>query len=240
MHLTLAHLGKIDEFDEEKLADLLKIVEGYASHSRPMSGCIGGMGRFAATPSSDNREVLYHSVDLPDLPAWRQGLIDLFEKSGIHYSKNHGFTPHITVQYLERHESVTIGTQASYPVTFSEVMCKIGPDVYRYPLKFNPNTALHEGLAEVYLMDDNGELASILVEMQTIVREALASDDRITESSSQSIDEMLYTLREMRESQDSMKVEITAMRGRPMQKTIKRDPHTGLITQVIESHLETP
>ena len=99
-----------------------------------MSGNIGGTGRFAASNSSDGEDVMYRSVDLPDLPSWRQGLIEWLEDAGFPQKSEHGYIPHITIKYLAPEEDIEIGEQKQIPVEFHELMCQIGEKVYNFPL----------------------------------------------------------------------------------------------------------
>ncbi len=134
LHMTIAYLGKTEDWDAEQLEQLPGIVSIYAANSKPMSGNISGSGRFAASDTSDSQDVLYRSVDLPDLPAWRQGLIDWLEGAGFSRQSEHGYTPHITIKYLQPDEAAEMGTQEIIPVEFDELVCKIGPKVYHFPL----------------------------------------------------------------------------------------------------------
>ena len=134
MHMTLAYLGHIDDWDAEQLEQLPGIVSVYAANSKPMSGNIGGTGRFAASDSSNGQDVLYRSVDLPDLPSWRQGLIEWLEGAGFPQKSEHGYMPHITIKYLPSDELAEIGAQEQIPIEFGELMCQIGEKVYNFPL----------------------------------------------------------------------------------------------------------
>jgi 2'-5' RNA ligase len=134
LHLTLVYLGHTDDWSPEQLQQLPGLVSVYTANSQPMSGSLSGMGRFAASPSSDSRDVLYHSVDAPDLPAWRQGLVDWLEDGGFPQKSEHGYTPHVTLKYLPTDEPSTIEGLEARPVEFRELVCKIGDQCYRFPL----------------------------------------------------------------------------------------------------------
>ena len=134
LHMTLVYLGNTSDWDHEQLAQLPGVVSVYATNSKPMCGTISGMGRFAALDSSDGQDVLYHSVDLPDLPGWRQGLIEWLEGAGFTQKSEHGYTPHITIKYLAPNETSEIGMQEQIQVEFGELTCKIGDKVYHFPL----------------------------------------------------------------------------------------------------------
>lgn len=134
LHLTLAYLGHVEDWPAEQLSQLPGLVSVYAANSMPMAGQISGMGRFAASPQSGSQDVLYQSVDLPDLPRWRQGLIDWLEDAGFSRPSEHGYVPHITLRYLPPEEPVELAGLETIPVEFTELVCKIGPKSYTFPL----------------------------------------------------------------------------------------------------------
>lgn len=159
LHITLAYLGHTTDWDQPRLQELPGVVSVYAANSKPLVGHISGSGRFAASPSSDQRDVLYRSVDIKDLPAWRQGLIDWLDGAGFTQQSEHGYIPHITIRYLDPSESIDMGTQELLPVEFTELVCKIGPKVYTFPL------------ASLHFMQQN-----------TWVEKLLASQEKLHES----------------------------------------------------------
>lgn len=98
LHVTLAYLP--DELDEDRLATLKTLVRQYAAARPALAGSISGKGEFNAGPGSD-QPVVYVSVDVPSLPAFRQGLVELLQDNGFMVSMMHGFTPHMTLLYGE-------------------------------------------------------------------------------------------------------------------------------------------
>jgi 2'-5' RNA ligase len=97
MHLTLAFLGNTADMDvdEEQVAEALK---DFALGEFGIVGQISGIGRFKAVEG--NTDALYASFDAPDLPDFRQALVAALEQAGVSVSKDHGFTPHVTLAYL--------------------------------------------------------------------------------------------------------------------------------------------
>jgi 2'-5' RNA ligase len=90
LHVTLAFLGQAAE-----LADpgrLCRVVAGFAAVAPPVMCAISGAGRFAV-----GDRVVYASVDAPQLPAWRQRLVEHLALGGYPPSTRHGFTPHVTL-----------------------------------------------------------------------------------------------------------------------------------------------
>ena len=127
LHLTLAFLGQASDLSD---ADALKsAVEGWAGQTAPLSGEISGVGMFTA----GDDPVTYLSPDLSALPAARQQLVEALSTAGLQPSDEHGFSPHITLDYADRIGEVDAsigGTQ----VTFNSVALVIGEDRTDYPL----------------------------------------------------------------------------------------------------------
>jgi 2'-5' RNA ligase len=116
MHVTLAYLGKVDVVSPDAVQKALEITRDVAGSFRPMKANLGGYGRFMASESSDGKDVLYASYDAPMLNDFRQALLQEFRASGIPLKGlAHGFTPHVTTDYLDR------GQQIDPPTIPSEV-----------------------------------------------------------------------------------------------------------------------
>lgn len=97
LHLTLAYLGKAGaDFDPAKEPDLVRAVSQWALVQQPVSAVVGGMGLFSGATDGP---VTYASVDGPELPDARQGLVSAITAAGFTVARDHGFTPHITLCY---------------------------------------------------------------------------------------------------------------------------------------------
>lgn len=95
LHLTLAFLGQAESvapLQEKILAALQPVV----ASATPITGLISGLGRF----NIGDQHPLYASFDSPALPAFRQQLINSLTAI-IPVDQQHGFTPHITLSYLQ-------------------------------------------------------------------------------------------------------------------------------------------
>jgi 2'-5' RNA ligase len=97
MHITLAYLGDINDTDIDK-ADLLSAVGKFASNYYCVSGKTNGFGRFHGVAGGD--DVIYANFDSPDIPSFRESLVNCLSNAGIQVSKDHGFVPHITLSYI--------------------------------------------------------------------------------------------------------------------------------------------
>ncbi len=73
----------------------------------------------------------YLSLDLPSLPQARQDLVTALVAAGLAPSEQHGFTPHVTLDYANRVGEVEAGGQM---LTFSSVAVVIGEERTDYRL----------------------------------------------------------------------------------------------------------
>lgn len=134
MHVTLAYLGSADDLDEETLEAIRQSVADWASGTPPIEGEVSGTGLF----TEGDEPVTYASVDAPVLPSVRQRLVEQHLPEGIAAS-NHGFTPHITLDYNDRlDESVNCGGE---PLRFGDVALVVKGDRSFFPLAGKPVTA---------------------------------------------------------------------------------------------------
>ncbi|WP_086680029.1 HK97 family phage prohead protease [Streptomyces pseudogriseolus] len=132
LHITLAYLGSVGELGGHP-DDLRDIVTPAVADSGPLTGSIGGIGRF---PDSGDGEPTWVPVDVPGLAELRQYVTQALATSV--YSEavrdDHGFTPHITLGY----SLPDIPPVPSTPVTFSSVHVVRGEDEFEIPLGDTP------------------------------------------------------------------------------------------------------
>nr|WP_237500004.1 2'-5' RNA ligase family protein [Streptomyces sp. SID8379] len=97
LHITLAYLGDADQLPGHP-DDLAGLVSAALDGFEPLSGQIGGIGRF---PDSGNGEPTFVPVDVPGLTELRTRVVNAIALSplGSALRTNHGYTPHITLGY---------------------------------------------------------------------------------------------------------------------------------------------
>jgi 2'-5' RNA ligase len=99
MHLTILYLGEDQDHPEKDLAKIPELVRQWAAAQEPFSMRIQGAGTFL----NDGKHVLHALADIPGGPRLRASLEDFFRGHGIHFPRDHGFTPHITLAYSPHH-----------------------------------------------------------------------------------------------------------------------------------------
>lgn len=146
LHVTLAYLGEANELPD--LEALKALTQQLASQHAPLSGVINGMGRFANT-NSEGEQPFYVSPDLPDLPRFRHCIIEALEEMGLSCSKDHGFTPHITLKYIKAGQPTPNVTLKESPITFDTLTLALGGVRFDYSLTGGIEKALDFEIVEV-------------------------------------------------------------------------------------------
>ncbi|WP_170223052.1 2'-5' RNA ligase family protein [Nonomuraea turkmeniaca] len=134
LHVTLAYLG--EGVDEETLATAEQAVADAAADLPPLTGRVGGIGVF---PPGDDGVPVWATVDVPGLETVRERIIDALDAAGVPYSTEHGFTPHVTLAYIQPGEQ----PPAPLPpvdVTFTSVSIAVEDDHRHFPLAAAPAT----------------------------------------------------------------------------------------------------
>lgn len=96
IHCTLAFLG---EPDDATIALARQVVAAVAQRHPPLIGEVGGIGAFRNAPDGPAP-----SIALPDVPGLAELRHDVCEAlcaAGIEYAANHGWTPHLTLDYTD-------------------------------------------------------------------------------------------------------------------------------------------
>jgi len=132
LHLTLAYLGKTEELTD--LSGVHVAVERVAAATPVLRGSLSGVGRFEASETSDGKDVLYKTVDVPGLVEFRQAVVTALADAGYAVSQVHGFTPHVALKYVDPSES-TPEIRGEYAVEFTAVSVVAGNVWKDYPLQ---------------------------------------------------------------------------------------------------------
>lgn len=115
LHMTLCCLGDIDETN---IALAQAAIRSVCIFTPVLAGEISGVGRFMGA----DQDVLYASVDVPELAEFRQRLCNALASVGLEADETHGFSPHITLAYLppgDEEPDVNLGLPQ--PITFRSV-----------------------------------------------------------------------------------------------------------------------
>jgi 2'-5' RNA ligase len=118
LHCTLAYLGKVDDIADLKLA-ITRALENVARSTPELTGKIGGVGAFAPSDSSENLVPVYQTLDSAALPELRHRVIEALEKAGWRPASEHGYVPHITLDYLPTDAALPAMPLTAFDVGFN-------------------------------------------------------------------------------------------------------------------------
>ncbi|MFP3991003.1 2'-5' RNA ligase family protein [Streptomyces sp. E11-3] len=123
LHITLAYLGDAEELPGHP-DDLAGIVAAALDGAEPLTGKIGGIGRF---PNSGDGEPVFVPVDVPGLSELRARIAGALAVSPLAEAlrTDHGFTPHVTLGY---NLPADLPAVPPIPVAFETVHVVRGPD----------------------------------------------------------------------------------------------------------------
>lgn len=130
LHCTLVYLGEAAVIEAQKQS-LIDAVREYAAGYAPITADINGIGRFF---NGEDKHAVFANVDAPTLPDFRQTLVALVQSSGIQPVLNHGFTPHVTLAYVDPTEATPGMAIQPIPVTFDAVVIAWGDESFSFPL----------------------------------------------------------------------------------------------------------
>jgi len=100
MHVTLAYLGR--DLADETLVTASRVVASVAAQHQPLSGTVGG--GLVQFPAGDEGTPVCAPVDVPGLAELRYRLVEQLEAAGVEVASDHGFTPHMTLTYMQEGE----------------------------------------------------------------------------------------------------------------------------------------
>lgn len=150
LHITLAYLGDMqDEPNDDllrahtspfKIRDAVSMV---ATQTPPLSGTTGGIGRFIASPDSEGLDPVIALVDVPGLGEFHARLVEAVKAAGYFVAENHGYTPHITLDYIDADAPLPIESVPPLPLHFDAVWLCVGDE--RMPFRLgSENAAAHD------------------------------------------------------------------------------------------------
>lgn len=103
LHVTLLYLGQVADQPDGRGPALVSVLRALSAGLVPPAVRVSGVGRFVGGVDADDvtrPDVLYLSLDSPDLDRTRAAVVAACASVGAFNASEHGFTPHMTVAYL--------------------------------------------------------------------------------------------------------------------------------------------
>lgn len=132
LHVTLAYLGEASELEEQK-ETLQGVIEQLAKTAKPLTATISGITRFTSTHLQD-KDALVLNIDIPELPEFRQAIVETLERLNFPVSRSHGFTPHMTLKYVSKDEEDLLPPHTEQPIAFNDLWLMWAGEYKSYPM----------------------------------------------------------------------------------------------------------
>lgn len=139
LHVTVAYVGNAADIDAEQLLAAVKVLTGRA----PIAGSIAGHARFTGG-ETDVAVALVDSADLEDL---RRDLLDALTAAAIDVPRDHGYTGHLTQDYIDPDDEAPVDRIASMPVEFAALSVVHGTDRTDLPFEHPMEAPAREAFA---------------------------------------------------------------------------------------------
>lgn len=134
LHVTLGYLGRAAELPPKWLETLHQQAAAISQQSGPLVGILGGLGRFSGSESSEGRDVIYATPNVVGLTELRQKLAAACSAAGVPFRANHGFTPHMTLAYIDPGAPMPAQRLEPRPVHFDAILVCVGQSRWEFPL----------------------------------------------------------------------------------------------------------
>lgn len=134
LHITIAFLGTVDGYSAEDLERITDIVGQVADGSAALRGTVSGVGRFRG----DEADPFWAAVDVPGLDELRRRIVDALTAEGLEPRNEHGFTPHITLGFVEPGDPIPVETVPEEGFTIDRLEVAVGGRRASYALSSEP------------------------------------------------------------------------------------------------------
>lgn len=133
LHVTLCFCGDAGTLSDAEIAAAILAAQSISRSNDPLVGVLGGVGRFNASEAG-GKDAVHASVDIPGLDRLRADLVAAAEAFGATVSDDHGFTPHMTLAYVEPGAESPLDTWQTLPVRFDALSVRVGDKRVDFPL----------------------------------------------------------------------------------------------------------
>jgi 2'-5' RNA ligase len=146
LHITLCYCPDAGEWDQLKTFRAVSAVERAVNWRSAPEGRVGGYGRFLASDTSDAQDVFYASVDSPGLGDLRNVVESALCEAAARPSDDHGYTPHITLQYLDPDAPNPVDRLPATKLEFTAITIMFG-EGERIDIPFSPTMIFAESVS---------------------------------------------------------------------------------------------
>lgn len=125
LHITLAALGDPANLPDDALETAQRICMAAACTYAPLAGVSAGFGVFRAP----DKDAFWACVDVPGLACLREQICQVLCDAGLQPLNDHGWSPHITLAYLQPGTTVSIDPEPPVALQIGTISaCNVDDD----------------------------------------------------------------------------------------------------------------
>jgi 2'-5' RNA ligase len=120
MHVTVAYLGSTADVDRDSLNAAAQALAA----RRPIEATLSGHARF----TGGDQDVIVALIDSPHLEDLRRDTLDALDERDVAVPREHGYTPHLTITYIDQGDDAPVDRLDAQPVNFTAVSAVYGAE----------------------------------------------------------------------------------------------------------------
>lgn len=222
MHVTICYLGDAADID----GDVLREVTAELAERQPITAQLAGHARF----TGGEQDVIVALIDSPDVEDLRRDTLDALYERGIQPPRDHGYTSHCTVTYLDPDDEAPLDRLDARPVEFTTLAAVHGTDRTDFPLEHPIAVPAREAFAAGWALSGGPMTERVKAASRAAVQTAIerADDPRILEVTIDlgKLEGMWAKLFGRREAKQAEHTRLVADAWRPL---IDRDAVTDMV-----------
>lgn len=169
MHVTVAYLGDAADVD----ADALREIVASLAERQPFTAQISGHARF----TGGDKDVIVALIDSPDLEDLRRDTLDALYERGIQPPRDHGYTAHCTITYLDPDDEAPLTRLVAQQVEFTAIAAVHGTDRTDFPLEHPIAAPAREAFAAGWALSGGPLTERVKAASTAAVQTAIAHAD---------------------------------------------------------------
>jgi 2'-5' RNA ligase len=175
MHVTVAYLGDTADID----VDVLREVVAQLAERQPFTVQFAGHARF----TGGDKDVIVALVDSADLEDLRRNTLDALGERGIEVPRDHGYTAHCTITYLDPDDEAPLTRLDAQPVEFTTLAAVHGTDRTDFTLEHPIAAPAREAFAAGWALSGGPMTERVKAASRAAVQTAIehADEPRILE-----------------------------------------------------------
>ncbi|MFE3577852.1 2'-5' RNA ligase family protein [Streptomyces vinaceus] len=169
LHVTVAYLGAAADIDGEALREVVSQL----AERRPFTAQLAGLARFTGGAT----DVLVALVDSPDLEDLRRDTLDALYERGIEVPREHGYTAHLSLSYLDPEDAPPLDRLEAQPVELTALSAVHGTDRTDSPLAHPMEAPAREAFAAGWALSGGPMTDRVRTACETAVDLAVENPD---------------------------------------------------------------